>query len=183
MTDTLPTLSGRRRMWRLTTPLVAGLLLAALATSSALAGKPATGPSPNNSYAFAAGEMCTNAVVFENTTLKARDSAFGVSPSGTQRILSRGMGVSRVVDQATGATYHMKGGFGFRVTIAADGSVRVDGHGTDIIAWYYPGDDSELGPGLFDINGYITEWYAPDGTFLKATSRGSATDICAALGD
>ena len=183
MTYEQPTARGRRRMWRLTTPLVAGLLLSALAGSSALAAKPVTGPSPNNPYAFAAGEMCTNAVVFENTTLKARDSVFAVSKSGSQRILTRGMGVSRVVDQVTGATYHMKGGFGFRVTIAADGSVRVDGHGTDIIAWYYPGDDSDLGPGLFDINGSITEWYAPDGTFIKATAKGSATDICAALGD
>ena len=92
------------------------------------------------------------------------------------------MGISLVTNLATGATYSMKGGYQFSVTTAADGSVRVDARGTDIVAWYFPGDASELGPGLWDTNGHVTEWYAPDGSFVRATFAGVATDVCAALG-
>ena len=159
-------------------------LLASLALApAALAGKPVTGPSANVPYVFAAGAPCTNAVVFENTSINSRDSAFDPSRDGSWRLLARGSAVSQVVDQETGAVYAMRGGYRFLVTFAPDGSFRVDGDGTDIIAWYFPGDDSDLGPGLWDTDGHVTEWYAADGTFLKATFSGHATDICAALED
>ena len=157
-------------------------LVAVLAVApAALAGKPVTGPSPNFPYAFPAGAPCTNAVVFENTSINSKDSAFDPARDGSWRLLTRGSAVSQVVDQETGAVYSMRGGFHFQVTFAPDDSFRVDGAGTDIIAWYFPGDDSDLPPGLWDVDGRITEWYAPDGSFIKATFDGHATDICAAL--
>ena len=118
---------------------------------------------------------------FENTSINARDTVFDPARDGSFRILSRGSAVSRAVDQETGAVYPHARRLSFITTFAADGSVRVDATGTDIIAWYFPGDDSELGPGMWDINGHVTEWYAPDGSFIKATFSGHATDICAAL--
>jgi hypothetical protein len=162
--------------------LIAALTLA-VAAPAALAGKPVTGPSANFPYAFPAGAPCTNAVVFENTSINSRDSAFDPARDGSWRLLTRGSAVSQAVDQETGAVYAMRGGYRFQVTFAADGSFRVDGAGTDIIAWYFPGDDSDLPPGLWDVDGRITEWYAADGSFLKATFDGHATDICAALED
>jgi len=162
---------------------VATLVVALALAPAALAGKPATGPAANFPYTFLAGAPCANAVVFENTSINARDTVFDPARDGSFRILSRGSAVSRAVDQVTGAVYPMRGGYSFITTFAADGSVRVDATGTDIIAWYFPGDDSVLPPGLWDIDGRITEWYAPDGSFIKATFNGHATDICAALED
>jgi hypothetical protein len=164
-----------------------GALIAALtllvAAPAALAGKPVTGPSANFPYAFPAGAPCTNPVVFENTSINSRDSAFDPARDGSWRLLTRGSAVSRAVDQITGAVYWMRGGYRFLATFAPDGSFRVDADGTDIIAWYYPGDDSELGPGLWDTDGHVTEWYDPNGAFIKATFSGHATNICAALED
>jgi hypothetical protein len=162
---------------------VATLVVALALAPAALADKPVTGPSGNFPYAFPAGAPCANAVVFENTSINARDSAFDPSRDGSSRLLTRGSAVSRAVDQETGAVYSMRGGYSITTRVAADGSIRVDAAGTDILAWYFPGDDSELGPGMWDTNGHVTEWYAPDGSFIKATFKGHATDICAALED
>jgi hypothetical protein len=157
-------------------------LLASLSLApAALAGKPDTTPAANSPYTFLAGAPCTNAVRFENTSLTARDTVFDPARDGSVRILSRGSAVSRAVDLTTGAIYPMRGGYTFITTLAADGSVRVDANGTDIIAWYFPGDDSDLGPGMWDTDGHVTEWYAADGSFIKARFSGHATDICAAL--
>jgi hypothetical protein len=146
---------------------------------TALAGKPESGPSPNDPVTL--DGFCENSVDFRNTTLKGNESLFDPKHNGSQVWMTRGMGVSVVTDLVTGATYTFKGGYRFTVTWAPDGSYRVDGQGTDIIAWYFPGDDSDLGPGLWDIDGHLTEWYAADDSFLRATFSGAATDVCAAL--
>jgi len=101
---------------------------------------------------------------------------------GSSRFMVRGMGVSRVTNLATGLVHNFQGGGRLTFVFAADGSMRVDGSGTDIIAWYFVGDDADVGPGVFDINGRLSEWYAPDGSFIRATFDGTATNLCDLLG-
>ena len=52
-----------------------------------------------------------------------------------------------------------------------------------IFAWYLPGDDSDLGAGLFLVHGRIQEFYDTEGSFVRATFSGTAIDVCEALGD
>jgi len=168
-----------RRVRRVLAMAVIVITLSAFAVPTAMAGAPESSPAIDSPLTL--DEVCTNPIHFANPKLKAKDSLFDAGRDGSQRLLTRGMGVSLVTDLVTGATYSFKGGFRLAFTFEADGSVRVDGSGTDILAWYFPGDDSELGPGLFDVNGHVTEWYAPDGSFIRATFHGKAIDVCAAL--
>ncbi|HEX5828048.1 MAG TPA: hypothetical protein VFY23_11035 [Candidatus Limnocylindrales bacterium] len=161
--------------------LIGTAVLSAGSVPVAQAAKPDRSPAVDEPIEFATGEVCAHAIRFENTVLRSSDTLFGPAPDGSQRLLGTGMAVSEVVDLVTLATYRMRGGFQFTYMFEPDGSIRVDGQGTGIIAWYYPGDNSELGPGLWDVDGRVTEWYAPDGTFIRASMSGGATDICGAL--
>jgi hypothetical protein len=129
-----------------------------------------------------AGTVCVDAVRFEDTTLRAMDTLFAPGPTGTQRFTGRGSGVSVMTNTDTGATYAWQGGFRITTTIYADGSIRADASGTDFIAYYFPGDPSEIGSGVFRVTGHLTEWYAADGTYLGNRVTGTAVDLCAALG-
>src|SRR3954471_4564930 len=123
--STVPARTSRSRVAAILTCGVT--LLASLALApAALAGKPDTTPAGNFPYTFLAGAPCTNAVVFENTSINARDTVFDPARDGSVRILSRGSAVSRAVDLTTGAIYPMRGGYTFVTTFAADGSFRVD---------------------------------------------------------
>jgi hypothetical protein len=168
--------------WRQLVALSAGVVaLLMIAVPVAIAAPPQHSPADNPVTVFAPGEVCADGIRFENFTLRARQTVFPSAADGSSRMLVRGMGVSRVTDLTTLATYDFTGGFQFNLTFAADGSFRVDAHGRDYVVWYLPGDDSELGAGLFQINGHATEWYAADGAFIRATYSGKATDLCAAL--
>ena len=74
------------------------------------------------------------------------------------------------------------GGSAIEYRFAADGSIIAIGTGL-LFAWYLPGDDSQLGPGLFLVNGRVREVYDTDGNFVSATFSGKAIDVCEALGD
>ena len=180
MSTPVPASQVVRRFRRAGMLAVGVLALSMVVAPATFAGKPDSSPSVDEP--FTVDGVCTNEVAFSNTTIKGTDSLFDVKRNGSQRWMTRGMAVSLATDLHTGATYGMKGGFHFTVKWAADGSYRVDATGSDILAWYFPGDDSELGPGLWDISGHATEYYAADDTFLRATFSGRATDVCAALG-
>jgi hypothetical protein len=172
--------TGRRFRAAAAGAIVVALSLAAAPT--VLAAPPQHYPSAYPPIEFAAGEVCEDAIRFENLTLRSRDTAFVPAPDGDERYLSRGSGVSLVTNVRSGATYSFRGGVMGTLVFAADGSLRVDYSGNDFIAWYYPGDDSDLAPGLYQLSGHATEWYAPDGGFIRATFSGTAVDLCAALG-
>jgi hypothetical protein len=170
------------RRWRRTAAIAATVLaLSMVAVPTAFAAPPQHSPSVAPPIEFAAGELCSDPIRFENTALRGKDTVFAPSPDGSERVLSRGYGASVVTDLETGATYSFQGGVQFTFVFSADGSTRVDARGRDFIAWYFPGDDSELGPGAFQVNGHLTEWYATDGTFIRATYSGKATNLCEAL--
>lgn len=38
-------------------------------------------------------------------------------------------------------------------------------------------------PGLHHVQGHGTEWYAADGTLIRAIARGHVVDVCEALSD
>jgi hypothetical protein len=170
--------------WKRPATALAIALTAALAIPAmALATAPTTTPTVAPPVSFAAGTLCDDAILFENVTVKGHDSLFAPGPHGDQRFLGRGFGSSIVTDLDSGNTLSFKGGVRITAVFAPDGSYRVDGSGTDILAWYFPGDDSELGSGIFHVTGHITEWYAADGTFIRATASGASVNVCDALAD
>ena len=162
--------------------LGSALIAAVLLPGAVLAAPPSHYPSPNDPLVFDAGTVCEDAVLFENTTLRAKNTDFAPGSDGAQRLLTRGSGVSRVTNLDSGATYTFQGGVRVQITIGADGSLRFDGTGKLYIAWYYPGDASVVGPGLFQMSGRLTEWYAPDGTYIGNAFSGRTVDLCAAVG-
>jgi hypothetical protein len=169
----------------MTTRLARALGVAALAAmmlpAAVLAAPPQHSPTDVPPTVLDAGAPCRDAMRFENLELNGKDTAFAPAPSGSQRFLSRGSGVSRVTDLDNGNVYDFRGGVRILVTVAPDGSVRADASGRDYIAFYLPGDDSTVGPGLFQMSGHLTEWYAPDGSFLRAEFHGTAVNLCEVL--
>ena len=91
-----------------------------------------------------------------------RDTAFAPLPDGTARVIERGVAATSATDATTGAVLNTKGGSSLSFRFAADGSLVVVGTGW-IFAWYLPGDDSDLGAGLFLLHGRITETYDSEG--------------------
>ena len=178
----VPMSQAARRLRRTAAIAATFLALSMVAVPTAFAAPPQHQPTVAPPIEFVAGEVCTDAIKFENTALRGKDTAFAPSPDGSERVLSRGYGASVVTDLATGATYSFRGGVQLTFVFAADGSTRVDAHGRDFIAWYYEGDDSELGPGLYQVSGTATEWYAADGSFIRATYTGVVTDLCQKVG-
>lgn len=162
-----------------------GLALAAAAAlmvpAGVLAVPPEHSPTVPVDVELPAGDVCEHAVVLSNPTYRLHDTAYAPLPDGSTRFFSRGMASSRATDVQTGATVDSRGGSALVFRFAADGSIAVQGTGL-IFAWYVPGDDSDLGPGLWLVNGRVTETYGPDGTFIRATFSGHALDVCAALG-
>ncbi len=124
---------------RMARALSAAAIAAMLVPAGALAAPPTHSVSPNLPIEFPAGTVCADTIRFENLSLNAKDTAFAAGPSGSQRILTRGSGVSRVTNLDTGATYDMRGGFRIQLTFGADGSLRADATGTDFIAYYFAG--------------------------------------------
>ena len=167
---------------RMARALSAAAIAAVLVPAGALAAPPTHSVSPNLPIEFPAGTVCADTIRFENLSLNAKDTAFAPGPSGSQRILTRGSGVSRVTNLDSGATYDMRGGFRIQLTFGADGSLRADATGTDFIAYYFEGDPSVIGAGLFRVSGHLTEWYGPDGSYLGNAVHGNAVNLCDALG-
>jgi hypothetical protein len=166
---------------RLTRALGLAAVGAAMLPAAVLAAPPQHSPTDVPPTVLDAGAPCQDAMRFENLELNGKDTTFAPAPNGSQRLLSRGSGVSRVTDLDNGHMYDFRGGSRILITIDADGSVRADASGRDYIAFYLPGDDSTVGPGLFQMSGHLTEWYAPDGSFLRAEFHGTAVNLCELL--
>jgi hypothetical protein len=177
-----PMARSTTRRWRAAVSAATLLGLSLVATPVALAAPPEHSPTIAPPIEFPAGDVCGDAVRFENTTLRGGDTLFAPAPDGSQRLLARGSGVSLVTNLATGATYEMQGGVQITLTFAADGSVRADAHGSDFIAYYLAGDPFELGQGLYRIKGRLTEWYDPSGALIAARYSGKVVDLCEAIG-
>jgi hypothetical protein len=156
-------------------------VVAAIALPAAvLAAPPVHSPTIPADIVFAPGEICADGIVLSNPDLKALDTTFAPHPDGSYRIKERGRTPSLATDTTTGNTIFARGGSSITYTVAPDGSLVADARGL-VFAWYLPGDDSELGTGLFLLNGHAQEVYGPDGTFLNATFDGRATNVCEAL--
>jgi hypothetical protein len=172
-------------MWRaervrrfLFLPLAGVLTL--VAASSALAAPPTHETVVSPPLEFAAGEMCSFAILLETTTENSKGSTFAVAPDGGQRVVTRGVATNTATNLDTGESITRVGGYRISVLFAADGSVEADGTGA-LYAYYFSGDPSELGAGLHAVNGHVHESYGADGTFLGATFDGSSYDLCEVL--
>ena len=157
-----------------------GVVAAVALPAAVLAAPPVHTPAEDVVIVFAPGDICDDGIVLTNPGFKAHDTAFAPHPDGSVRFSDRGRTPSLATDTTTGKTLFRRGGSSIVITTAGDGSIVADATGL-IFAWYLPGDDSELGAGLFLVNGHAQERYAPDGTFLSATFDGRATNVCEAL--
>ena len=156
--------------------------VALLLPAAALAAPPQHAPAEPPDLVLPGGDFCEHDVVLSTPTHRLHDTAFAPLPDGTARFVERGMAATRATDVTTGAVLDTKGGSSLVFRFAADGSLVVAGTGW-IFVWYLPGDDSDVGPGLFLVHGRATETYDTEGTFVKATFTGTAMDVCEALGD
>ena len=64
----------------------------------------------------------------------------------------------------------------------ADGRTLISGRGTSLV-WYGAADAaaSQLGQGIFLVNGTTSERYDAEGNLVAASARGRIVDVCAAL--
>jgi hypothetical protein len=161
-----------------------GLALGVMSSSAmaVAASGPVVTPVDSPPIDFPAGSVCSDAVRFENTRLTGTTTTYAPDRRGVTRIVTVGAGASLVTNESNHAKQRFSGWFIFTTVIAADGTARVDAYGTDFIVWYVPGDPSEIGPGLFRVQGHATEWYAADGTLTRASYTGKSTDLCAGVG-
>jgi hypothetical protein len=153
-----------------------------VAAPAALAAPPQHSPAEPPDLVLPGGDFCEHDVVLSTSSHGLRDTAFAPLPDGTERVIERAVAATRATDATTGAFLDTKGGSSLVFRFAADGSLVVAGTGW-IFAWYLPGDDSDLGAGLFLVHGRITETYDSAGTFVNATFSGTSIDVCEALGD
>ncbi len=154
---------------------------ALLLPASALASPPTHSDAVLFDIELAPGEVCDDGVVLSNPTYRQKDTAFAPRPDGSQRFSERGFAASRATNMSTGAFVENRGGASISYRFAADGSLVVQGTGF-LFAWYAEGDDSDLPAGLWLVHGRVTETYAADGTFIRATFSGNAIDACEAIG-
>jgi hypothetical protein len=159
-----------------------GIIAAVALPAAVLAAPPVHAPGVSADLVFAPGEICDDGIVLSNPDLKVLETTFAPHPDGSSRFKGRGRTPSLATDTTNGNTIFRRGGSSITITMAADGSAVADASGL-VFAWYLPGDDSELGAGLFLVNGHAQERYAADGTFLSATFDGRATNVCEALAD
>jgi hypothetical protein len=157
-----------------------GVLAAVALPGAVLAAPPVRTPAEAVDTVLAPGEVCEDGIVLSNPGFRAWDWTFAAHRDGSVRFKEAGRAPSLATDTTTGKSIFRRGGSTITFTVAADGSLVADATGLNF-AWYLPGDDSELGAGLFLVDGHAQEHYAADGTFLYATFDGHATDVCAAL--
>lgn len=164
-----------------------GLSLALVASLTVAAVAPAAAAKPEHSHDPAPPLVldegpCDFPVVIDNAVDRGKTTVFAAAPSGSERTLVRGFFEGLITNTATGATHSSVGGASVRFVFYPDGSIRADGMGTSFVAWYFEGDDVNVEAGLYDVNGHVTEWYAADGSFIRAVVHGKATNLCEVLG-
>jgi hypothetical protein len=148
--------------------------------SSALAAPPVHEVTTSPPIEFAAGEMCSFAIVLNTTAEHSKTTTFSPAPDGSQRIVTRGVATNVATNLDTGDTWTRTAGYRISVVIGADGSIEADGTG-GLYGLYFDGDPSELGPGIHSVSGHIHESYGSDGSFLGATFDGTSLNLCEAL--
>jgi hypothetical protein len=162
--------------------LLRSTVLAAVGTlvlaTSVLGAKPAITPAPYPPLAFPAGSVCDFAISGTTSIDQTVKKVFSPDSRGTQRIMLSGHLAGTLTSPYASLTSNFTDQVIIR--ISSNGSTRVDAHGR-ILAFYFAGDPSELGQGLFLVVGHLTEFYAADGTLLSATASGQVTDLCATL--
>lgn len=159
--------------------LVAASVLVALATSPVVAAPPEH--TPGHLDPLVLEGVCDFPVRLENVREKFKDTLFGPAPDDSVRFLSRGFFDGTATNVTTGAYLTSKGGGRVTIRFEGDGTVRVDVTGAALFAWYFPGDDVNVEPGLYHVQGHGTEWYAADGSLVRAIVRGHVVDVCEAL--
>ena len=162
--------------------VVMAVLTLALAAPVALAAPPEHAPADPPDLVLPGGDFCEHDIVLSTPVHRLHDTSYAPLPDGATRFAERGMAATRATDATTGATLDTRGGSSLVFRFAADGSLVVTGTGW-FFAWYLPGDDADLGPGVFLTQGRIQETYDSTGAFVSATFRGTAIDVCEALGD
>ena len=176
----------RRRAPHLLRPVLPCLALVALLVLSmapaAVAAQPTHTATPlPPDLEFAPGEPCEHGILVRTWWMRTRSSEFPALPDGTVRMADRGAARSTLTDLETGATVEARGGSRLAFRLLPDGTTVVDGTGA-LLVWYFPGDPSELAPGVYLVNGHAREVYAADGTLLGATFDGRARNVCDLLG-
>jgi hypothetical protein len=131
-------------------------------------GKPTRSPVPFETIAFAAGELCSFAVVLEFPVSQYVAKTFPPKPNGDVVEISTGRVLGRFTNVSTGTsfTYNISGPT--RITFHADGSATLEAPGpqgvANIINW-----------------GRIVIEVSPDGVFTIVKQTGHSEDVCAAL--
>jgi len=167
-------------MQRILGSLVMVVALFVSAAPVAAGGPPVHSSEPAPPNQFAAAELCPFAVEFGATTDRSKQTTFAVKKDGSQRFLDRGFAAGYATNLETEMTIDHAGGYMISVVINADGSVQADGHGR-FFAYYFAGDRSDIGVGLFAVEGHVTEWYSADGMLIGTRTTGHVTDLCEAL--
>ena len=167
---------------RITRAIGMAAVIAIVLPATAIAAPPEHSPAVLIDLPLGPGDACDFAVDITNPDYRMRDTAFAPHKNGSQRFTERGFNVIRGTNPDNGKMLELRGGAAFTFAFAADGALEVDGRGL-FFAWYLPGDDSDLGPGLWLVRGHGQEVYDADGNFVRATFSGMAIDACAALGD
>ena len=167
-------------MIRLARALCAALVLVALVAGPSLAAPPTHEYAPAGPIEFGDGELCDFPLRLSTVVDRGKTTTFAPGKDGSQRIETRGFASSLLETLDTGKQVTYAGGYRLSFRFAGDGSVRVDGTGL-ITAYDFEGDVSELGVGIWSVEGHATEHYDSTGTFLFATFDGRATDVCALL--
>jgi hypothetical protein len=167
-------------MIRLARALCAAVVLVALIAGPSLAAPPTHEYAPAGPIEFGAGELCDFPLRLSTVVDRGKTTTFAPGTDGSQRVETRGFASSLLENLDTGKQVTYAGGYRLSFRIAADGSVRADGTG-QITAFYLEGDVTELGAGIWSVEGHVTEHYDATGTFLFATFDGRATDLCALI--
>ena len=169
-------------MRRLASLMAATALVVTLATPVAAAGPVRTWLTEEE-IPFGA-EYCGFPVLLEDYFAKVKAFEFPVARDGSQRFTTAGVFKSTLANVDTGESIDVVLGGHLVQTLAADGSLHVEGKENTLI-WYGSADAAlaESGQGIFIVNGRATEDYDATGAFTGATYGGRLTDVCAMLAE
>ena len=162
-------------MRRLVTSLAAVLVLSLLLVA------PASAAEPIYSEDHEPGVFCDFASRFEVLRDDFREWS-RTRRDGTVVTVIAGRSTLRVTNLEEPSNRRIVAGpYVYTQLAKVDGSLRVDVVGA-AIGFYFEGDPTNLGQGLWALRGHATEWYDAEGNLLQARFRGHSVDLCAALG-
>ena len=169
-------------MPRMPVALVSATLLVLLAASPAAAhGKPdrVVFTEPD---VFQIDGACEFSVGGADDFARVQILTFSEDAAGTVRVNIEQIFRGTLTNADTGASipYVLAGRGAFQ--FLADGRATISGKGTSLV-WYGAADAaaSQLGQGIFLVNGTTSERYDAEGNLVAASARGRIVDVCAAL--